>query len=74
MDNVPVFEAAQFVTHKLGVKALVHGVTKELRNNDGTVVQELAPEDFIYLIGYLDNNGKIEFLKVNHNVLEAYAE
>lgn len=73
MDNVPVFEVAQTVMHKLGIKALVHGITKELRNNDGTVIQELPPEEYIYLIGYITGEGKIEFLKVNYNVLEPYA-
>ena len=68
----PVFVAGELATHKLGFKALVFGVTKELRNEQGTVVQELAPEEFIYLIGYLDNSGKVELLKVNHPVLEKY--
>lgn len=73
MENeVPVFKAGELVMHKLGFKALVHGVTSELRNEQGTVVQELAPAELIYLIGYLDKNDKVEFIKVNHPVLEKY--
>ena len=70
--NIPVFEVAEIVMHKLGIKGLIHGVTKEIRNQEGTIVQELSPEEYIYLVGYLDTNGKIEFLKVNHHVLDKY--
>lgn len=69
----PVYVVGELVFHKLGFKCLIHAVTKELRNNDGTVVQELTPEEYIYLLGYQDTNGKMEFVKVNHPVFDKYA-
>lgn len=72
VQDVPVFKAGEIVKHKLGMKALVFGVTREIRNEQGTVVQELNDNELIYLVGYLDSNGKVELLKVNHPVLEKY--
>lgn len=72
--EVPVFKAGELVRHKLGFKALIHGVSSEIRNEQGTVVQELTSQELIYLVGYLDNNGKMEFIKVNYPVLERYVD
>jgi len=69
-----VFKAGEIVWHKLGFKALVFGVTSEIRNQDGTIAAELKESELIYLIGYLDHNGKVELLKVNHPVIEKYVE
>ena len=70
--TINTFEIGERVVHKLGFDGIVHGVIKEIRNQDGTVVQELSEADFIYGVGYMDKNGRMEIVKVNEAVLDKY--
>lgn len=72
-SNVQTFSVAEKVEHKLGFIGLVHSVTKEIRSEQG-MIQELEPADFVYTVGYMDNNGVMQLLKVNYPVLEKYVE
>lgn len=72
VSEVPVYKVGETVTHKLGFKAVVHIVQKEMRSKDGAIVQDFEPADYVYYIGYLDKNGKVELLQVNHPVLDRY--
>ena len=71
--ETPVFEVGEMVKHKLGFKGLVHRVVKEIRNADGTILQELTPEDYGYNVGYMAGE-KMEVIQVGVGVLEKYVE
>lgn len=74
MENeVRVFVPGEKVKHKLGFLGVIHGVKKELRGENGAILQELQDEEAIYLVGYLAN-GKVEMLQVNYQVLDKYVE
>lgn len=73
-SDVPTFKQGDLVRIKLGIKAVVFGVIKELQNEQGTVLRELGDDEIIYVVGYQDNNGKLELVKVTCHVLEAYVD
>lgn len=72
MTDTKVFNNGDRVKYKLGLEGIIHGVIKELRNEQGAMVQELKDEEAIYLFGYLDKNGDVKIVKVNECVLEPY--